>query len=419
MIEFNIDISKFRMKNFDDVSKISNNVVLNNNEHEQQNVSIIDNAIVQRQFENMTIVFQNLNHEIIQLRTQIWNRQKISQFNIVANASFVNDNSIFVTISQTQSISIVFVSHFKKQKSKNQSFYHEKNEDEHIRWFQNVWIKFLTCSNYFRDDRTKILWCMRFLKKNFQFQWFIRTNDDENLKNIFYDYFKYFFLNLITNSMNRRFIVYENWERIRQRSNQKMSNFKNELKKYEIHLFSFEKMHRINFFFCKLLSFLKKKLLNIEKMSTIKENLFAKIIMLKKKLKRERCTNDNSFNNSNFNNKRKDKNKNKFNNNFNNNNKFNSIKTFSMTMNAIRIRKVSENVKKKKMYLKYNVMNVIKWIITKTIVLLSQNDRFTKHLSSSLKSTSNQKTIKFRERLANETKKINKNSKFYCDSKLN
>ena len=90
-----------------------------------------------------------------------------------------------------------------------------------------------------------------------------------------------------------------------------MSNFKNKLKEYEIHLFSFEKMHKINFFFCKLLSFLKEKLLNIEKMSTIRKNLFAKIIMLKKILKRERRTNDNLFNNSNFNNKREDKNKNK------------------------------------------------------------------------------------------------------------
>ena len=90
-----------------------------------------------------------------------------------------------------------------------------------------------------------------------------------------------------------------------------MSNFKSELKEYEIHLFSFEKMHRINFFFCKLLSSLKKKLLNIEKMSTTRENLFAKIIMLKKTLKRERRTDDNSFNNSNFNNKKEDKSKNK------------------------------------------------------------------------------------------------------------
>ena len=173
MIEFKFDISKFKMKNFDDVSKISNNVVSNDNEHEQQNVSIIDNAIVQRQFEKMTIVFQNFNYEIIQLRTQIRNRQKISQFNIVANASqfntFVNNNSIFVIVSQAQLISIVFVFYFKKQKFKNQSSYHEKNENEYIRWFQNVRIKFLTCFNYFRNDRTKILWCMRFLKRNFQF----------------------------------------------------------------------------------------------------------------------------------------------------------------------------------------------------------------------------------------------------------
>ena len=133
MIEFNIDISKSRVKNFDDVSEISDNVVSNDNEHEQQSVSIIDNATVQRQFEDMTIVFQNLNHKIIQLRVQIRDRQKISQFNIVANASSVNDNSTFAIVQQTQSISIVFVFHSKKQKSKNQSSYHEKSEDEHIR----------------------------------------------------------------------------------------------------------------------------------------------------------------------------------------------------------------------------------------------------------------------------------------------
>ena len=74
MIEFKFDISKFKIKIFDNVSKISNNVVSNDNEHEQQNVSIIDNAIVQRQFEKMTIVFQNFNHEIIQLRIEIRNR---------------------------------------------------------------------------------------------------------------------------------------------------------------------------------------------------------------------------------------------------------------------------------------------------------------------------------------------------------
>ena len=84
----------------------------------------------------MTTAFQNFNHEIIQLRTQIRERQKISQFNIVANISqtfaFVNDDSIFVIASQTQSISIVFVFQFKKQKYKNQSSYKNENRNQHI-----------------------------------------------------------------------------------------------------------------------------------------------------------------------------------------------------------------------------------------------------------------------------------------------
>ena len=133
MTEFNIDISKSRMKNLDDVSKISDSVASNDNEHEQQSVSIIDNAIVQRQFEDMTTAFQNFNHEIIQLRTQTRDRQKTSQFNIEADASFVNDSSTFVIVQQAQSISIVSVSHSKEQKSRDQSPYHEKSEDEHIR----------------------------------------------------------------------------------------------------------------------------------------------------------------------------------------------------------------------------------------------------------------------------------------------
>ena len=133
MTESNIDIPKSRVKNLDDVSEISDNVASNDNGHEQQSVSIIDNAIVQRQLENMTTVFQNLNHEVIQLRTQTRDRQKTSQFNIVADASSVSGSSAFAIASQAQSISIVSASHSKKQKSKNQSSYHEESEDEHIR----------------------------------------------------------------------------------------------------------------------------------------------------------------------------------------------------------------------------------------------------------------------------------------------
>ena len=311
MTEPNIDISRPRVKNLDDASETPDSVASSDNEHEQQSASTIDNATVQRQLENMTTAFQNLNHEIIQLRAQTRDRQKASQSSIVADESFVSDSSASATASQAQSISIVSAPHSKEQKPRDQSPYHEENEDEHIRWFQNARIEFLTCSNYFRDDRAKILWCMRFLKRDPQSQWFIRTKDEEDLKSISYDYFKSFLLNLVADSVNRRLIVYENWERTRQRSNQKVSDFKSELEEYEIHLPSFEKVHRINFFFCKLLSSLKEKLLSIEKMPTTREDLFAKTIMLKKTLKRERRTNDNSANNPNSNNKRGDKGKNK------------------------------------------------------------------------------------------------------------
>ena len=122
-----------------------------------------------------------------------------------------------------------------------------------------------------------------------------------------------FFLNLITNSINRRLVVYENWERVRQRSHQKMSSFKNEFEKYETHLSFFDTIHSINFFFCKLLLSIKKKLLNIEKMSTIKKNMFAKIVMLKNIIERKRRTNSCAQNNFNFKQKKnKSKNKNQF-----------------------------------------------------------------------------------------------------------
>ena len=90
-----------------------------------------------------------------------------------------------------------------------------------------------------------------------------------------------------------------------------MSSFKNEFEKYETHLSSFDTIHSINFFFCKLLSSMKKKLLNIEKMSTIRENLFAKIVMLKKIIERERRTNSRVQNNFNFFKQKENKSKNK------------------------------------------------------------------------------------------------------------
>ena len=296
MTELNINISEFRVENLDDVSDISDSIVSSSwsdVSQNQQSVATIDIATMQRNLEQMTIAFQKLNDEIIQLRAQTRASQETTQF---------------VIASQAQS---AFVLHFKKRKSKNQSSYKSESESEHIRWFREIEIEMLTCSSYFLNDRSKILWCMSSLQRNSQSQWFNRINDDKDLKNISYDYFKFFLLNLVADSMNRRLVVYENWERARQRSNQKVSSFKNELEKYETHLSSFDTIHSINFFFCKLLSSMKKKLLNIEKVSTIRKNLFAKIVMLKKIIERERRTDSRVQNNFNFFKQKEDKNKNK------------------------------------------------------------------------------------------------------------
>ena len=323
----------------------------------------------------MTTAFQNLNHEVIQLRAQIRGRQKASQFNIVADASqfnaSVSDNSTFVIASQAQSISIVSACHSKKQKPRDQSSYHEESEDEHIRWFQNVRIEFLTCSNYFWNDRAKILWCMRFLKGDSQSQWFIRTNDDEDLKSISYDYFKSFLLNLVADSMNRRLIVYENWERIRQRSNQKVSNFKSELKEYEIHLSSFEKMHRVNFFFVSCCRLWKKSCWVSRRCQRLRRIYLRRSLCWRRSWSASdaQMTIHSTIQTSTI--REKTRIRIKFSNNFNNNSKFNSIKTLSMTMNAIRVREASESVKRKKIYSRCNVMIVIKWTITKVVVLSS------------------------------------------------
>ena len=84
----------------------------------QQNIFIIDNATTQNILKQMTIAFRKFNDEIVQLRIQIRTNQNATQF---------------VIASQTQSVSIVFIVHFKKRKIKKQSFYKNENENEHIR----------------------------------------------------------------------------------------------------------------------------------------------------------------------------------------------------------------------------------------------------------------------------------------------
>ena len=157
MIESNINISNSKIENLDDVSNISNNFIFSNwNDVNQiqQNIFIIDNATTQNILKQMIIVFRKFNDKIVQLRIQIRTNQNATQF---------------VIVSQTQSISIVFIVHFKKHKFKKQFFYKNENENEYIRWFREIEFEFLTCFNYFMNNQSKFFWCMLSLRKNFQF----------------------------------------------------------------------------------------------------------------------------------------------------------------------------------------------------------------------------------------------------------
>ena len=311
MAEPKFDIPGPRVEDLGDAPGTPGSAASGGNGHEQQSASTIDNATVQRQLEDMTAAFQNLNHEVIQLRAQARDRQEAPQSSTAAGAPPVGGSSASATAPQAQPVSVVPAPHSKEQKPRDQPPYHGESEGEHIRWFQNVRIEFLACPSYFLDDRAKILWCMRFLKGDPQSQWFTRTKDGEDLEGISYDYFKSFLLNLVADPVNRRLTAYENWERARQRSDQKVSGFKSELEEYEAHLPPFEEVHRVNFFFCKLLPSLKEKLLGIGEVPTTREDLFAKAIMLEKTLERERRTGGNSSNNPNSNNRKGGKGKNK------------------------------------------------------------------------------------------------------------
>ena len=94
---------------------------------------------MQRNLEQMTSAFQELNDEIIQLRAQTRAFQETTQS---------------ATAPQAQSAPVL---HSKERKPKDQPPYKGESEGEHIRWFREAAIEMLTCSSYFLDDRSKIL----------------------------------------------------------------------------------------------------------------------------------------------------------------------------------------------------------------------------------------------------------------------
>ena len=149
---------------------------------------------------------------------------------IVSFATNVDD--AFMTI-----LSIIFKN--KSIKSDKMRFYKDLNVDEHVRWFREIDIKYIMSLEYFFIDVIKIMYCMQFLKDDSTVQWYQHMNEDVLLSKKFYARFITFLLDLITNSINRRLLVYERWKEIKQRSDQKMLAFKTHLKKLKIQLSEF------------------------------------------------------------------------------------------------------------------------------------------------------------------------------------
>ena len=159
--------------------------------------------------------------------------------------------------------------------------YKNQNENEHQRWFRNAKIKMMNISKYFVINKIKILWCMQFLKNDSIIQWFTHIFDDETITidQIIYLKFEQFLLNLIVDSINRRLIVYEKFDAIHQKIDQKINVFKTYLKEIKKKLPLFDEYHKVMLFLTKFISMLKNKLLIMKNVSNTKKAILFKIIM--------------------------------------------------------------------------------------------------------------------------------------------
>ena len=96
---------------------------------------------------------------------------------------------------------------------------------------------------------------------------------------IIYLKFKQFLLNFVIDSINRRFIVYEKFNAIHQKIDQKVNVFKIYLKEIKRKLFLFDEYHKIMLFLVKLISVLKNKLFIMKDVFNIKKIILFKTIM--------------------------------------------------------------------------------------------------------------------------------------------
>ena len=105
-------------------------------------------------------------------------------------------------------------------------------------------------------------------------------------------------LNLITDSINRRLIVYEKFNATHQKTDQKVSIFKIYLEEIKKELFSFDEYYRAMLFLIKLISVLKNKLLTMRNMFSTKKIILFKTIMQETTLNRTRDDDDHNHSSS-------------------------------------------------------------------------------------------------------------------------
>ena len=113
---------------------------------------------------------------------------------------------------------------------------------------------------------------------------------------IIYLKFEQFLLNFVVESVNRRLIVYEKFDAIHQKIDQKVSVFKIYLKEIKRELSFFDEYYRVMLFLAKLISVLKNKLLIMRNVSNTKKIILFKVIMQEITLSRTREDDDNSNN---------------------------------------------------------------------------------------------------------------------------
>ena len=138
---------------------------------------------------------------------------------------------------------------------------------------------------------------------------------------IIYLKFEQFLLNFVIDSINRRFIVYEKFDAIHQKIDQKASVFKTYLKEIKRKLSLFDEYHKIMLFLAKLTSVLKNKFFIMKNVFNIRKTILSKVIMQEITLS---CTREDGGNSNN-----QHKNNKSFDNQFNRNQQSDKVRHFN------------------------------------------------------------------------------------------